>query len=62
VAEILVLRQQLNVLRRQVSKRLRRSNTDCLFGSIVGSLPSSARLQFYGQRRPRNGQRHRTRL
>src|SRR5262245_40807460 len=57
VAEILVLRQQLNVLRRQVSKRPQLSNTDrfLLFGSIVGSLPSSARLQFSAQRRSSAG-------
>src|SRR5437667_1273589 len=53
VAEILILRQQLNVLRRQVSKRPQLAF--CSFGSIVGSLPSSARLQFSGQRRSSAG-------
>src|SRR5437763_15132116 len=56
-AEILVLRQQLNVLRRQVSKRPQLSNTDrfLFVGSIVGSLPFSARLPFFGQRRSSAG-------
>jgi hypothetical protein len=34
VAEILVLRQQLNVLRRQVSKRTQLSNTDRFNGDV----------------------------
>src|SRR5262249_23302763 len=57
VAEILILRQQLNVLRRQVSRRpqLTTPIAFCLFGSIVGSLPSSARLQFSAQRRSSAG-------
>ena len=46
VAEILVLRQQLNVLRRQVSKRPQLSNTDRLlfvwlyrwFPSVLGAI------------------------
>src|SRR5260370_39048575 len=41
VAEILVLRQQLNVLRRQVSKRPQLSNTDrFLFVWLYRSFPS----------------------
>src|ERR1700756_443909 len=51
-AEILVLRQPLNVLRRQVSKRHDSAIpiAFCSFGSTVGSLPFSARLQFSGRR------------
>src|SRR5215831_21202579 len=41
VAEILILRQQLNVLRRQVSKRSQLSNTDrFLFVSLYRWFPS----------------------
>src|SRR5215470_15286861 len=54
VAEILILRQHRAS---QVSRRPQLSNTIdfCLFGSIVGSLPSSARLQFSAQRRSSAG-------
>jgi hypothetical protein len=52
-AGILVLRQQLNVLRQQVSKRPQRSNTDRFlfvwlyrwFPSVLGGLLSSGRRQ-----------------
>src|SRR6516164_11621694 len=55
VAEILILR--LAHRASQVSRRPQLSNTIdfCLFGSIVGSLPSSARLQFSAQRRSSAG-------
>src|SRR5215831_19720634 len=53
VAEILVLRQQLNVLRRQVSKRPHLSNTDRFLFVWLYRLPfrSQRRLQFSAQRR-----------
>jgi hypothetical protein len=43
-AEILILRQQINVLRRRAPKRPHLNNTDrfCLFGFITGSPPSLA--------------------
>src|SRR5438093_61809 len=52
-AEILVLRQQINVLRRRTSKRPHLNNTDRfrLFGSIAGFPPSLARLRLSGRRR-----------
>src|SRR5262245_10108090 len=57
VAEILILRQQLNVLRRQVSKRPQLSNTDrFLFVWLYRWFPSVlARLQFFAQRRSSAG-------
>jgi hypothetical protein len=52
-AEILVLRQQINVLRRR--HRNDRSSTIpivfCLFGFITGSPPFLARLRLSGRRR-----------
>src|SRR5450631_2016326 len=52
-AEILVLRQQINVLRRRATND--RSSTIpivfCLFGFITGSPPSLARLRLSGRRR-----------
>src|SRR5450830_1635438 len=52
-AEILILRQQINVLRRRAPKRPHLNNTDrfCFFGAITGSPPSLARLRLSGRRR-----------
>src|SRR5467141_3493394 len=52
-AEILVLRQRINVLRRRASKRPHLNNpiVFCLFGSIAGFPPSLARLRLSGRRR-----------
>jgi hypothetical protein len=49
----LVLRQQVNVLRRRTPKRPHLNNTDhfYLFGSIAGFRPSLRRLQSSGRRR-----------
>src|SRR5471032_1986731 len=52
-AEILILRQQINVLRRRAPNRPHFNNTDrfCLFGFITGSPPSLAQLRLSGRRR-----------
>ena len=52
-AEILSLRQQINVLRRRAPQRPHLNNTDrfCLCGFITGSPPSWARLRLSGRRR-----------
>jgi hypothetical protein len=51
-AEILVRRQQINVVRRRAPKRLHLNNTDqfLFVGSIAGFPPSSARLRLLGRR------------
>jgi hypothetical protein len=52
-AEILILRQQINVLRRRAPKRPHLNNTDrfLLFGFITGFPPSWARLRLSGRKR-----------
>src|SRR5215203_1443093 len=52
-AEILILRQQINVLRRRVPKRPHLNNTIafCLSGFITGSPLSLARLRLFGRKR-----------
>src|SRR5665648_476871 len=52
-AENLVLRQQVNVLRRRTPKRPHLNNTDRFlfeFGSIAGFRPSLRRLRLSGRR------------
>src|SRR5450830_351439 len=51
-AEILILRQQINVLRRRAPKRPHLNNTDrfLFVGSITGSPPSLAPLRLSGRR------------
>jgi hypothetical protein len=52
-AEILILRQQINVFRRRAPKRPHLNNTIVfyLFGSIAGSPASLAQLRLSGRRR-----------
>jgi hypothetical protein len=50
--EILILRQQINVLRRRAPKQPHLNNTDrFLFGFITGSPPSLAPLRLSGRKR-----------
>jgi hypothetical protein len=52
-AEILILRQQINVLRRRIPKRPHLNNTDrfLFVGSIAASPPSLAPLRLSGRKR-----------
>lgn len=50
-AENLVLRQQINVLRRRMPMRPDLNNIDRFLGSIVGFPPSWARSQSSGRKR-----------